>query len=159
MRTPAKTDNTLTVLYDGHCGFCLQLRRWAERQDTDPPIAFLQQQHPEVVRRFPTLSLAHDAKDRPTELVAIDSAGHVFRETDAYLAVLHCMRRYRTLASRLNRPALRPLARRFFLLAATNRHRLSALLRLKPEPFEQALRCVAEPCCPLPSDPSHARSL
>lgn len=149
----------MTVLYDGRCGFCLQLRRWAERQPATLPIRFLPQQHPETSRRFPGLCFAQDRLGRPSELVVVDPAGEVHRDTEAYLAILSAMCRYERLARQMLRPAMRPLVRRFFKLAATQRHRLSALLHLKPEPLEHALRQVDEPVCVFQPDAPRTRRL
>lgn len=147
----------MTVLYDGRCGFCLRLRQWAERQRTTVPVRFVPQQHPEARRLFPGLVFGHDRRGRPSELVVVDPAGRVFRDTDAYLAILSVMRRYKQLARQMRRPAFRPLTRRFFKLAAAQRHRLSTLLRLKPEPLERALCQVAEPACVLEPVQPHTR--
>ena len=114
----------LTILYDGGCVLCLRCRLWALRQARYFQIEFIDQCSLEARTRFPTLNLG----PTPSELIAIGDDGSIYRDDSAWIMCLYAMRRYRPLAMRLAKPALRGLARRVYDLVSSHRYDISRLL-------------------------------
>ncbi len=117
---------TLYVIYDESCGFCVRCRRWLANQTQLVTLAFVAASAPEVNRRFPNLRRSPPG----AELIAVSAAGGVYRGTDALLMCLWALKEYRPWATRLARPALKPLVRRAFELFSSHRHAVSRLLGL-----------------------------
>lgn len=119
----------LVVLYDAHCGFCVRCRKWLQGQPQLVPLELLPAGSAAARARFPTLRQGA----APEELVVVDDAGGVYRESDAWLMCLYALRDYREWSVRLAAPALRPFARAGFEWLSRNRRALSRELRLAPE--------------------------
>nr|MDT0660751.1 DCC1-like thiol-disulfide oxidoreductase family protein [Micromonospora sp. DSM 115978] len=107
----------LTVLYDAHCPVCRAARRWLESRAQLVPLGFLPADSPAARRRFPDLD--HDASLRDITVVA--DTGEVYAGDGAWLACLWALVGYRSLADRLARPGLLPVARRVVAAAAALR--------------------------------------
>ena len=58
----------------------------------------------------------------------ISDTGLIYTGDDAWITVLWALKDWRDWANRLEQPALRPLARRFWQVISQNRHALSALI-------------------------------
>ena len=119
----------LYVLYDDRCGFCREVKAWAERQPVFLTLVFLPACSPEAVRLFPELS----RPGRPEELVVISDEGGVYRDTQAYIMCFYALVNYREWAFRLSSPSLMPLARKAFHLISSNRLRISEWLGMEGE--------------------------
>jgi len=85
-------------------------------------LEFLRKDSPTLERRFPDLVAADD------ELVVVSDRGEVYRGDKAFIMCLWALRRHRTRAVRLSRPAWRPLARSVFVAISANRGWISWLL-------------------------------
>jgi predicted DCC family thiol-disulfide oxidoreductase YuxK len=116
---------TLTVLYDGRCGFCSACRRWLEGQRHLVNLEFLAAGSTEARRRFPTLAVAE-----PEDLVIVSDEGGVYRGAHAWIMCLWALEGYRSWAFRFARPALLPLARSAFEWVSGTRQGLSRWLGL-----------------------------
>jgi predicted DCC family thiol-disulfide oxidoreductase YuxK len=118
----------LTILYDASCGLCHTLKMWMLQQDTFCELEFLASSSPFARSRYPTL-----AKVNPTQLIAIDERGAVYRDDRAWIMCLYALRDHRAMALRLAAPTLQPLARRAWALVSRNRKQISGMLALEPE--------------------------
>ena len=116
---------TLHVLYDSNCGFCVHCRKWLERRPVFLVLEFIPRNSPEVEFRFPGLRRAN----LPEELVVISDEGGVYHGASAWVMCLYALQEYREWALRLSRPALLPFARRVCELISKNRLVLSRLFR------------------------------
>lgn len=123
--------NALYVLYDETCGFCCRCAEWLGAQPKYVPMVCMPAGAPQTKEAFPTLRRTA----QKTELIAIDDKGGVYREADAWVAVMWTLKNYRGWAKRLSNPSLRPLARNVFELISTNRHKVSEWLGLQPHPY------------------------
>src|SRR4051812_25798812 len=99
---------TLTLLYDGRCGFCVRCKAWLEKQPQIVPLEFVPAGTAEARRRFPGAS---DSTE-PEELVVVSDEGEVWRGDGAFLMCLWALAEWREWSLRLAQPELRPLARR-----------------------------------------------
>lgn len=135
---------SLSVLYDETCGFCVSCARWLGEQRALVGLECLPAGSVETARRFPELRRAGGKE----ELVVVDDAGGVYRDTHAWLMVLWALEDYRAWAQRLSRPALMPLARNAFELLSSNRRRLSDWLHLEDEAVRQQLERAGPPSAP-----------
>lgn len=118
----------LTILYDASCGLCLEVKLWISGRSAYVELEFVASNSVVANKRFPTL-----AADRPSELIAVDDRGGVYRDDRAWLMVMWALREYRALAERLSSPALRPLARRAWRFISDGRRSISGLLALRSE--------------------------
>ena len=121
--------NSLTVLYDAECGLCIGCKHWVKRQGTYFPVHFLAQGGTESAQRYPDLVTEGAAE----ELIAISDTGDVYRNDKAWLMVLYALTRYRPLALRLARPAMREMARQAYCWVSRRRHSISKRLGAMPE--------------------------
>lgn len=87
----------LTVLYDADCPVCRQARRWAERQRQLVPLEFVASGSSAATQRFPGLDVASTRRD----VTAITDDGAVFRDDQAWIAVLWCVATTRATAIQL----------------------------------------------------------
>ena len=91
------TPSGLTVLYDADCPVCRQARRWAERQRQLVPLRFIPSGSPAATQRFPRLDVQSTRRD----VTAITDDGAVFRDDQAWIAVLWCVATTRATAVQL----------------------------------------------------------
>jgi len=131
---------SLCILYDETCGFCVRCAGWLREQRMLVPLECLPAGSEEAARRYPELS-----KGKAQELVAVDDAGGVYRDTHAWLLALWTLEDYRDWALHLSRPALLPFARNAFELLSSNRRRLSDWLHLEDEDVRRKLEREAGP--------------
>jgi len=147
----------LTVLYDGACLLCTNLRHWLRRQPQWVPLEFRSLHDPAVARLFPGVERFEPA----AQLVVVSDRGAVYVGDRAWIMVLWALQDYRTWAERLARPALRPLARAVCQAVSRNRYLLSsALAKLFDHPRTDAAlaRELAPYTAPTPPAlPDHAR--
>lgn len=121
--------NRLTVLYDGSCGFCVECARWLAAQPKVLALELMASASIAARTRYPTLT----APGAPEELIVVDDEGGVYRGTHAWIMCLWALREYRSVAEKLARPALLPLARATFALISKSRKPLSRWLAIAPE--------------------------
>jgi predicted DCC family thiol-disulfide oxidoreductase YuxK len=117
--------DSLTVIYDPDCGFCARARSLLADAPTHLRLEFLPYGSDEARSRYPGL-----CEGGAPELLAVDDAGGVYRDTKAYLMCMYATVAYRPLSLRLASPALLPLARSAFALLGRSRHLISYLLSL-----------------------------
>jgi predicted DCC family thiol-disulfide oxidoreductase YuxK len=135
---------TLTVLYDGSCGFCVECARWLATQPQLVRLELLPSSTIAARTRFPTLTTAGATE----ELIVVDDEGGVYRGTHAWIMCLWALRPYRNAAKRLASPALLPLARATFALVSRSRLPLSRWLDLAPDAeVQRAAAQGAPPSC------------
>jgi predicted DCC family thiol-disulfide oxidoreductase YuxK len=120
---------TLTVLYDGTCGFCVECARWLASQRQRVRLELIASSTIAARTRYPTLAAGPGSE----ELIVVDDEGGVYRGTHAWIMCLWALREYRSAAVKLARPALLPLARAAFALLSRSRRPLSRWLSLAPE--------------------------
>jgi len=119
----------LTVLYDGTCGFCVECARWLHAQPQLIKLELLAASTIAARSRYPTLTTGEGKE----ELIVVDDDGGVYRGTHAWIMCLWALREYRSVAEKLARPALLPLARATFALVSRSRKPLSRWLHLAAE--------------------------
>ena len=142
--------NTLTVLYDATCGFCVRCRWWLIHQPKYVEMDFCASGSPEALERFPELS----SPGTVDELTVVDDEGGVYRGTQAWLMCLWALVEYREYADWLSNPALMPLARGVFAMVSSNRKKISGLLGLQPElELLDEIRRAEPPRCAGPATP------
>jgi predicted DCC family thiol-disulfide oxidoreductase YuxK len=143
--------DALYVLYDETCGFCCRCAEWLTRQPAYVHLECLPAGDADTRERFPVAR--GEGKD---ELVAVDSNGGVYRDTDAFIVALWALREWREWSLRLSTDALKPMARRFFELGSGWRHGVSRLLgltsdaevRARLERIPEPGRCTEGACSP-----------
>ena len=133
--------NSLTILYDDHCGICSQLRKWLGTQATYLPLRFMPL-HTGLETQFPGVMAF-----RPEEkLVVIADDGALWQGDGAWITLLWALVSGRELSLKLSNPALRPLARKVVTAVSANRIKLSRWLKLTPEVLAEADRCSNGVC-------------
>jgi predicted DCC family thiol-disulfide oxidoreductase YuxK len=136
--------NTLTVLYDAACGFCVRCRDWLSRQPQFVTLEFCPAGSEESARRFPGL----ETSGKVEELVVIDDEGGIYRGAQAWLMCLWALVEYREWSGRLASPALLPLARGAFAFVSSRRRKVSVMFGFAPETgLIQELRKAEPPHC------------
>ncbi|MGH3651236.1 MAG: thiol-disulfide oxidoreductase DCC family protein [Acidimicrobiia bacterium] len=119
--------NRLTIVYDEHCAVCRRARDWLLTQPTFLPIELIAAGSPAARARFGGLPWMGK------ELVAADDQGNVWVGPAAFLTALWATRRYRAWSYRLAGDKLAPMARSFFKMVSTRRHRWSRFLEDEEE--------------------------
>ncbi len=135
----------LTVVFDDACALCRRCHLWLADQDAVVPLRFLAASDPVAI------DWLGDRVPIGQELVVVDHCGAVWVGPDAFIAVLAVLRRYRSLSRRLQRPALRPLARQAFHAVSLSRGSVSALIGAPAVDdstlVAQLARLEADPVC------------
>ncbi|WP_030487348.1 thiol-disulfide oxidoreductase DCC family protein [Micromonospora chokoriensis] len=109
-----------TVLFDAACPLCRAARRWLASRAQLVPLEFVPAGSAEARRRFPALN--HDATLR--DLTVIADSGEVYAGDGAWFACLWALADHRSMAERLARPHLLPLARQVVAAASAVRERV-----------------------------------
>jgi predicted DCC family thiol-disulfide oxidoreductase YuxK len=133
----------LYILYDDRCGFCREVKFWAERQPAFLELIFLPAGSPRANKLFPELA----PSGRPEELIVVSDEGGIYRDTQAYIMCLYALMEYREWSLRLATPALMPLARKAFHLISKNRLRISELLNMEGDKLVERLNGEPPPFC------------
>lgn len=126
-RPIAHSIEALTVFYDETCGFCVRSRRWLQNQARHVQLRFVAMSSGEAREYLAALKPPKGSG----ELIVVSDTGGVYRGTDAMLMCLWALQDYQRWATRLARPALRPLVRRAFEIFCGHRHAVSRLLGLE----------------------------
>lgn len=133
---------SLTVLYDPDCGLCGRVAAWLATQPKWIPLRVLPSTM--AARLHPEL----EAMKPGEELIAVSDEGGIYRGDHAWLTCLYALKRYRSLARRLSRPALLPFARQAFKFVSSNRRGISSWLEmLNDTEIEAELRQIPAPRC------------
>ena len=111
----------LAVLYDERCALCRRCADWLLGQPCLLPVELLPAGHPEVRARYPRAS-----SWLGKELVVVDDHDRMWIGPGAYLMAMWATASYRSWAHWLAKPALFPLATRFFLFVSKRRGRIGA---------------------------------
>ncbi|HUJ49048.1 MAG TPA: DCC1-like thiol-disulfide oxidoreductase family protein [Bryobacteraceae bacterium] len=114
----------LTAIYDPDCGLCARIASWLRSQPKWIPLRLVPSSL--AGRLYPALAGAAFGQ----ELIVVSDEGGVYLGDRAWLTCLHALRRYRSLARRLARPALLPLARQAFHFVSSHRYRISKWLEI-----------------------------
>jgi predicted DCC family thiol-disulfide oxidoreductase YuxK len=130
---------SLTVLYDGECGLCQNLRAWLQQEPTWFPVEYLPLQSPLIKQRWPDLHQRNLEK----QLTAIDDQGGLYQGSSAWITLLYALRKYRGISFLLATPTLQSLARKVVEEISKNRHALSDLLALKSGNVDSLLQAKA----------------
>lgn len=132
----------LTIAYDPDCGLCTRIGSWLSMQPAWIPLRIVSAS--ELAKIYPALA----SDRRRQELTVVSSEGGVYFGDHAWLMCLYALKRYRSLACRLSRPALLPFARQAFKVVSANRHRVSVWLESLPDAQLIAeLRPIHAPSC------------
>jgi predicted DCC family thiol-disulfide oxidoreductase YuxK len=131
----------LTVLFDNRCGVCRFCKGWLETQNKYVPLETVALYSEEAWKRYPGLrneagvpvfletasgwEINPNAKE---DLTVVDDEGGVYYNTDAWIMCLYALKDYRIWSGRLNRPALRPLAKNIFCTLSKYRKSTSQVL-------------------------------
>jgi predicted DCC family thiol-disulfide oxidoreductase YuxK len=101
-------DLTLTVWFDGDCGFCTRVARWLDAQPKFVPVRCVAAQQ----------AAAHgcpiDLRALLAQVTVTASDGAVYRGTTGWITVLWALRDWRRWALRFAQPRWRPLAEKLF---------------------------------------------
>lgn len=108
---------SLTVLYDASCPFCVRCRAWMERQVALVRILFVDASSPEA--RAIVGHLARPA----SELVVVDEHGNAWLGHDAFIVCLWALSDYRWIADWATQPVSSSFAR--WAIAWVESHRRS----------------------------------
>lgn len=111
---------SLTILFDESCALCRRCRDWLLTQPCLVPVRLLAAGSEEATSRFPELE-----PWRGKELVVVDDGGRAWIGPAAFVTCLWATARYRAVSYVLARPALAPLAERFFLAVSKRRDRFA----------------------------------
>src|SRR5579864_6210842 len=95
----------LTVAYDPDCGLCTRMGAWLAAQPKRIPLRVVPSSS--LAKLYPALA----ARRLQEELTVVSDEGAVYLGDNAWLMCLYALTRYRRMALRLSRPALRPFAR------------------------------------------------
>ena len=120
----------LTVVYDDRCQLCQRCRAWLARSSQMVPIGFVAASDLSGVRR---LGLEPATLPVGDDLIVV---GHtslgapepIWVGPDAFITCLWALTDHRQLASRLQKPGLRPVAKRAFHALSLGRGTLSNVL-------------------------------
>lgn len=112
----------LTIVYDEHCAVCRRARDWLLTQRTYVPLELLAAGSPAAKARFGGVPWLGQ------ELVVADDSGNVWGGPAAFLTALWATRRYRSWSVRLSGERMAPLAKSFFEMVSTRRHRWARFL-------------------------------
>ena len=110
----------LTVIYDGHCYFCVRSVRQLERWDTEGTVEFLDSHTTAVHARYPSISEAE--LEGALQLIASD--GTRWSGADAFETLVKVLPPVRLLRWAFRVPFGRVLAHRIYARVARNRARL-----------------------------------
>lgn len=130
---------SLTVFFDSQCGVCRVARRWLTAQPLYLPMQCVPLDQAKEVH--PDLAKFQGGE----EFIVVSDAGEIWRGDAAFITCLWATRRYRRLATRLARPALRPLARTAFSALSTHRRGISKWMNLGDAELAADLRQHAKP--------------
>lgn len=132
----------LTVIHDLDCGVCARIASWLRAQPKWIPLRLVPSNL--AGRLYPALT---DSAIRQ-QLIFVSDEGGICLANHAWLTCLHALRRYRSLARRLSRPALLPFARQAFQFVSSNRYRISKWLEiLSDSEIEAELGQIQAPRC------------
>lgn len=120
----------LTVVYDDTCPLCQRCRAWIAGSVQLVPVGFVAASDVESVSR---LGLPPATVPVGDELVVVGHIGPgqpaaVWVGPDAFITCLWALRDHRTLAGRLQRPTMRPVAKAAFHALSAGRGSISKLL-------------------------------
>ncbi len=140
----------LTVIYDDRCQLCQRCRIWLMRSAQLVPISFVAASDMDGVRR-----LGLDPASLPVgdDLIVV---GHtapgdpepIWVGPDAFITCLWALTDHRVLAARLQRPAVRPLAKRAFHALSLGRGSVSKLLNVTGSAVLPTTNCASGACAP-----------
>src|ERR1044071_271898 len=139
-----RTMNTLHVLYDAQCSFCLRCRQWAAAQAAFVDLEFIPYQAPELLAQFEGIEKFHFND----QLLVIADDGGVYQGANALIMLLFALRDYRQWAYRLATPLLMPLSAQCFDLLSSGRKNISKWLsRLADDKLAAVLSSQVPPIC------------
>ncbi|HEU5316028.1 MAG TPA: DUF393 domain-containing protein [Chloroflexota bacterium] len=142
------TRETLTVLYDGTCGFCTRQARLAQRVGGGPRrVRLLSTSLPGVLESH--LGLTRESANRQL-FVEEDGTGRLFGGAAAVARLVREVPVVGPIGFLYYVPVLRQLADVLYRLFARNRHRISRLLGWQPLPDDSC----ADGLCALPAHDS-----
>lgn len=99
---------SLTVWFDGDCGFCTRVAAWLRRQPQFVPVHCVQAQE------AASAGCPFDLSTLLAKITVMASDGAVYRGSNAWIVVLWALRRYRRWALRFAQPRWRPFAEKLF---------------------------------------------
>lgn len=147
---PVWAPQTLTVVYDDHCQLCLRCRAWLQRSTQLVPLAFVAASDEAGVRQ---LGLDPSILPVGDELIVVgqpspEQPQPIWVGPDAFITCLWALAEHRDLSIRLQKPALRPVAKRAFHALSLGRGTISSALA-STAPFVDAADC-GPTCQPSP---------
>jgi len=140
----------LTVVYDDRCQLCQRCRAWLTRSSQLVPISFVAASDLPGVRR---LGLEPAALPVGDDLIVVGhtAPGHaepIWIGPDAFITCLWALTEHRELSARLQRPALRPVAKRAFHALSLGRGSVSKLLDVTGSAVLASTDCTSATCAP-----------
>lgn len=154
MNGPVPAPRSLTVVYDDACQLCLRCRAWLENARQLVPIEFVPASDLAAVRQ---LGLDPAVLPIGDELVVVGrtSANEpelIWIGPDAFITCLWALADHRQLAGRLQRPSMRPVAKRAFQALSLGRGSISNVLATAV-PIDRA--CESNACLASPDSNNH----
>lgn len=99
---------SLTVWFDGDCGFCTRVAAWLHRQPKFVPVRCI------AAQEAAAGGCPFDLPSLLAKVTVMASDGAIYRGSNAWIIVLWALRRHRRWALRFARPRWRPFADRLF---------------------------------------------
>lgn len=144
----------LTVIYDDRCQLCQRCRAWLAGSAQLVPIGFVAASDRSGVHR---LGLDPAVLPVGDDLIVVghttpDEPEPVWVGPDAFITCLWALTEHRSLAARLQKPTMRPLAKRAFHALSLSRGSISSVLAAAGRGIEDPIESLcADDGCSQPS--------
>ena len=144
---------SMTVLYDSDCDFCIRCKCWLASQHQRIGMQFI------PIKSEKAAGLLYKLKgDNLNELIVITDKDEVYYKEKALLMCLYALSEYYEWAFNFSQPLFYPLIRNAYVMLSANRNWLSSIFANHSE--EQQLKELqqykAPVVCQLPKDCSKA---
>lgn len=121
----AATPSAMTIVYDGHCPFCVRCAEWLLAQRPALRLTVVSRTDPTVHATYGHLP------GFGAEMMVIADTGQVWTGPDAFIVAMWCLTSYRHLSLGLSGPTAHHMARSFFRAVSANRGKLGGALGLE----------------------------
>ena len=108
MLSDQPTELSLTVWFDGDCGFCARIAKWLDRQPKFVAVRCV------AAQTASQSTCPLNTAQLLDKITVTASDGAVYRGTNAWITVLWALRNYRRWSLRFARKSWRPLAENLF---------------------------------------------
>jgi len=140
---------TMTVLYDSDCEFCIRCKNWLAAQQQRITLQFV------PIKSEQAAELLYKLKDNfINELIVITDRNEVYYREKALLMCLYALSHYYEWAFHFSKPLFYPLIRNAYVMLSANRNWISAFLGTFSEErqLDELQKYKAPVTCQLPRD-------